>query len=274
MIAPVLTSDFVEVLPTRHGWLAFNRHDKVIGKSLRNYGEWAEAELSGGLLQFIKPGMLVMDIGAHIGTHTLAFAKAAGPKGFVVAFEPQHQPHRFLTANCLLNSLQNVEVRHQAVSDKCGKTTVHHLDPMHPNNFGAFGIGAGDYEVETVTLDSLPIPIVHVIKVDVEGHELAVLQGGEKTITKFRPTMLLEATKDEHTPALLRWLTEHAYDCYWFATPAFNPDNFYQCADDAFPPGAGDMSILAVPSGSTITGLPPIADVDDTWARLRERMKA
>jgi len=72
----------------RHGDMIFNVHDQHIGRSLDLYGEWAESELEL-LALFIKPGDVVVDVGANIGTHAVFFAQRAGATGLVYAFEPQ-----------------------------------------------------------------------------------------------------------------------------------------------------------------------------------------
>src|SRR5882724_1205654 len=77
----------VEVLHCRRGTMLAFRSDQVIGRSLRLYGEWSEHELSY-LRPYVPVGTTVIDVGAHIGTHALAFAQWV-VSGSVIAVEPQ-----------------------------------------------------------------------------------------------------------------------------------------------------------------------------------------
>ena len=72
---------------TRYGEMWYFARDEVIGRSLEQYGEWAEHEISL-LSGYIVPETLVIDIGANIGTHTLAFARRH-PSAAVIGFEAQ-----------------------------------------------------------------------------------------------------------------------------------------------------------------------------------------
>jgi len=84
-------------------------NDKFIGRrSLDAYGEFCELELYL-LRQIIKPGMTVVEAGANIGTHTVAFAKAVGATGRVLTFEPQRTVFHMLCGNLALNGLSNVQ---------------------------------------------------------------------------------------------------------------------------------------------------------------------
>src|SRR5882724_9599181 len=104
----------VEILHCRRGMMLAFRSDQVIGRSLRLYGEWSEHELSY-LRPYVLAGTTVIDVGAHIGTHTLAFAQWVA-SGSVIAVEPQAMVMSLLQANCLLNGVTNVEL----VSAACG----------------------------------------------------------------------------------------------------------------------------------------------------------
>ena len=65
---------------TRFGDMYVVKADAVIGRSLIEYGEWTQSEIFV-LSQLIRPGMVVVDVGANVGTHTLAMAGMVGPKG-------------------------------------------------------------------------------------------------------------------------------------------------------------------------------------------------
>jgi len=262
---------FTTLRETKHGLLAYNHNDRVIGLSLATYGEWAEHELSGCLLQILKPGAMVLDVGAHIGTHTLAFAKAVGPKGHVIAFEPQRWPYAYLSANVVLNSLANVTTMRAAVGDEAGTIHVPILDPNTPQNYGALDLNPLDKhgdDVDIITIDGLELPGCNLIKIDVEGMEFNVLDGAADTVERYHPVLFVEHKKPD--PGVIAWIKNRGYQLFWFASPFFRPDNFYGATEDLHP-GHGDVSILAVPLGSKIDGLPEVLDENDTFDKARER---
>ena len=74
----------VDVIETRHGWMLIPRSDTTIGESLRRYGEWAESEIAL-MGHFVGPGGTILEVGANLGAHTLAFAKMVGREGRVIA---------------------------------------------------------------------------------------------------------------------------------------------------------------------------------------------
>ena len=100
----------------RYGPFIINTKDSIIGKSLEYYGEWDEAGVDMAL-SFIQPGDFVIDIGAHIGAHTIPLARATGPNGHLVAFEMQRTLAQHLAANLVLNQIYNVEVHTSAIGE-------------------------------------------------------------------------------------------------------------------------------------------------------------
>jgi hypothetical protein len=72
---------------TRYGDFSVFEGEDLISSSLTRFGEWAEEEISL-LLDFVSPGDIVVDVGAFIGTHTVAFAKRVGAEGVVPISNP------------------------------------------------------------------------------------------------------------------------------------------------------------------------------------------
>src|SRR4051794_30035790 len=104
-VSAVAAPAALELLVCRRGSMLAFRADDVIGRSLRLYGEWSEHELSY-LRPFARAGTMVVDVGANIGTHTLAFAGWV-KTGSVIAIEPQRTVASVLEVNCLLNGIEN-----------------------------------------------------------------------------------------------------------------------------------------------------------------------
>ena len=99
----------IETTSGRYGTMSYLKNDLILGRSLREYGEWAQGELNL-LLDLIDVGSTVIDVGAFMGTHTLAFARHVGPEGQVYAFEPHPVAFSLLRLNIEQNDLSNVEL--------------------------------------------------------------------------------------------------------------------------------------------------------------------
>lgn len=153
-----------------------------------------------------KPNGKVLDIGANLGTFCIPLAQKIPQLDFY-AFEPQRIVSYQLGANVIINSLDNVFINTNALSDKYDV-----LNPIMPDysvegNIGAFSIDAevrkNDYEcssrgviqeIVTYPLDDFVFTDVKLIKIDVEGHELEVLKGAIDTIEQNNyPPIIFEA---------------------------------------------------------------------------------
>ena len=77
---------FNDLIKMRDGWMVFNKNDMYIGRSIKEYGEWSQAEIDI-CKQILTPTDFVIEVGSNIGSHTLALAKTVD-KGAVFAFEP------------------------------------------------------------------------------------------------------------------------------------------------------------------------------------------
>jgi FkbM family methyltransferase len=160
------------------------------------YGTW-EPEVIDAVVSTIKPGMTVIDIGAHIGYYSLLFAKFAGPSGRIFSFEPLPGNFALLQKNVQLNNLQYVTPLNLALFSHSGEITITVPDGQHNPGNGSVYIdhGAQQFRVQSVTLDHFCATSAiqpDFLKIDVEGAELAVLLGGRTTIERFRPNMLIE----------------------------------------------------------------------------------
>ena len=77
---------FNDLIKMRDGWMVFNKNDMYIGRSIKEYGEWSQAEIDL-CTQILTPTDFVIEVGSNIGSHTLALSKKVD-KGAVFAFEP------------------------------------------------------------------------------------------------------------------------------------------------------------------------------------------
>ena len=142
------------------------------------------------LAEHIVPGSVVVEVGAHIGTHTVRIGELAGPWGRVYAFEPQRKIYRELHHNLALNGLTNVVAMRMAIGS--GATRVIEMNPTTPGNEGGTGVGAGGDTAELRSLDSFHFERVSLLKIDVETYENEVLDGAVDTIRRNRPVILIE----------------------------------------------------------------------------------
>jgi FkbM family methyltransferase len=139
--------------------------------------------------KYVKPDSIVIDAGAHIGFHTVSFAKLVGAKGRVYAFEPQRKLYRELVFNLRLNGIDNVVPLRYALGQTAG---VIEMDRAVVGNEGATQVGGGGDRAELRTLDSFGLRNVSLIKIDVESYEDFVLEGARLTIARSRPVILIE----------------------------------------------------------------------------------
>jgi len=143
----------------------------------------------------IKTGDVVIDGGAAIGDHTVAYLRAVGKTGYVVAFEPNPRAFCCLIFNTLLS--RSITPVCAALSDFNG---VGHMDIG--NNSGAAQAEVGRPHVGTIPialtkLDDYGFPRVDLIKLDVEGGEVRALTGAVETIRRCRPKLVLEVNASQ-----------------------------------------------------------------------------
>jgi len=162
--------------------------DFILRKTFESYiisPTWEEF-MTQILKKVVKEGDNVLDLGANLGYYTLLTARLVGSKGKVYAFEPEPRNYKLLTKNIELNGYDNVIATQKAVSDTTGKVKLF----LNNRDSGAHTIRTGSdndefIEVESVALDEFfkdtKYPI-NVIKMDIEGAEMAALAGMKRII--------------------------------------------------------------------------------------------
>jgi len=261
-----LPADHVRMKRCRYGPMFYLKNDLFIGRSLDCYGEYSEGEMEL-FRQIIRPGQLVLDVGANIGTHTVVFAQMTGSNGAVVAFEPQRLLFQILCANVALNGLTHVFANQTAVGRRPGSILVPTLDVSVEQNFGALsleGVKAGE-KVRQMTIDELELAACDLVKIDVEGMEGDVIAGGEWTICRFRPILYVE---NEHgrRVQLIQQLFDLGYRLYWHVVPMFNPDNFFQNHENVLGRVSSfNMVGIHRSVSQAVDGLTEITSPDQTW---------
>lgn len=173
----------------------------------------------------IRPKDVCFDIGAHYGYYTLLLSRLAG-KGQVFAFEPVERLADSIRKSIRASKLSNVNVATIALSGESGETILRHAqddscdDSM--NYLAAHGgittersLNQYNQFAESVVvckrLDDLEYPAPNFIKMDVEGAEAAILEGGEFLLTTARPRLLVELHGVDLTIQVHRFLTALGY---------------------------------------------------------------
>lgn len=189
------------VLPTIYGNVIVNRHDINQTLYLLQTGAAIDQREIDIISQLVEPGTIAIDIGACFGIWTLAFAQRAAQ---VYSFEAQRLIYNCLCGTLALNSIENVEARNYAIGGKWGTIQVPRYNYHESLQFGCVYLRDrttqgdmkqepnGSETVSLLTLDGINLSNVSMIKIDVEGMELEVLEGAKDTIERNRPAMYIE----------------------------------------------------------------------------------
>ena len=172
--------------------------------------------------KFCNLGSIVMDIGANMGEWSLHMAKMVGGNGRVFSFEPIPSMVQALEKTIAINNFSQVSISECAISNKTGHSQFsipfdkdnqampswsrlvrgeEFATPKWIDNPWAKVATTKTIEVQTTTLDRFTseksITKLDFIKIDVEGHEKYVIEGGQKTLKTLKPAMILEAACEE-----------------------------------------------------------------------------
>ena len=228
------------LISTDHGTMIVNRFDYRmtdeirgigVGWQLMNSGQYDMKEV--GFLKFLLErrlkdhgdGVVAIDCGANIGVHTIEWAKLLHKRGKVIALEAQEQVYYALCGNVALNNCFNVKALNCASGDENKIINIPTPDYFQPSSFGSLEIKQSDKsenigqtleefsEVQQISVDSLALERLDLLKIDVEGMEFETLAGAETTISQHKPLLLIEAIKIDGEK--MRHLLENwSYDVY------------------------------------------------------------
>lgn len=163
-----------------------------------------EPDVLARIRSSLRKGHVFIDIGAHIGVHALPVAKIMGELGGgrIYAFEPNPHAADILRALAEANGL-DIEVVPLALSDSQGELTLRSDDRYPEADLGvgsAFGSGEPLANVHSTRFDdwarSAGLDRLDVVKIDVEGGELAALRGMENTLRTLRPRLVVVESKE------------------------------------------------------------------------------
>ena len=226
---------------SNHGTMIVNRLDYRMVGAGQGYGvghqifeagsfDPLEVELALQLLETRRKsygdGAVAIDCGANIGVHTIEWAAAMTGWGSVIAIEAQERIYYALAGNIAINNCFNAIAMNAAVSSENGIMKIPVPDYLAPASFGSLELRprpdtefigqAIDYSdeasvpVQKLALDTLQLPRVDLIKIDIEGMEMEALEGARATIERSRPILLIEQIKTDATQ-LRQWLETRGY---------------------------------------------------------------
>lgn len=232
--APIKIDELTYALRTADGFVLVPQSDPLLLVMLHDAGpEGLEPGTRRVLTRLLAPGMVYVDVGAHVGTLTLAGARRVGPGGKVIAFEPTPTTFNLLTRTLLLNSVNWASAYCAACGSREEQRTLYIESVLgHSSLFGPEESSAAwaaktangletSVSVQVLALDNFFCTgeRVDVVKIDVEGAEIEVLTGMKRVIAdnpelviiaEFGPSHLKRAGLDSRS-----WF--QAFEAHGFA---------------------------------------------------------
>lgn len=149
----------------------------------------------------IKKGSVVMDLGGNLGIVSVYLSRLTGDKGRVFVFEPDERNFNYLSQNLVLNRAENVTPVKKGVWNRNGTLEFfsggNYTSSFHKTDY--IQKEKNRYSVKKVTvvklddaIRDLKIKKLDLLKIDIEGSEIQALEGGEKSIRKFKPEIIVE----------------------------------------------------------------------------------
>lgn len=196
---------------------------------------------------FVKPGSVAIDVGAHGGRHTTHLARFVGDSGKVVAFEPI--PHLFAKLQKAFKGNKVVDLRSLALSRQSGTLPfkiVHNLLEQSGLKERIFDRTDLDIQTITVTVSTLDEQLagldrVDFIKIDVEGAEIDCLHGARNVLAKFRPLVSVEYGESSYSvyghkaSTLFEFALEHDYVISdFFANVIEDPETWQEVCNRSY----------------------------------------
>ena len=228
------------IAPTDQGTLIVNRFDfrlhdggaVGVGAGLLNAARYDPHEVAvvQQLLalrrQHFGGGVMAIDCGANIGVFTVEWAKFMTGWGQVLSFEAQERVFYALAGNIAIGNCFNARAIHAAVGATSGVMRIPHPNYLAPGTVGSLELRPSDRTenigqpidyseentspVSLITIDSLNLPRLDLLKVDVEGMEAEVLAGADATLARTRPIVFAEHIKSDRAE-LIGALAAHGY---------------------------------------------------------------
>jgi FkbM family methyltransferase len=180
-----------------------------------------ERDVIATLCEFCDVTSVALDVGANIGSVAIPAARYL-KRGRVIAVEPSREMTRCLHKNALLSGVSNLEILQVAIGRSSGVASLTILHPGNPGSAYLDCLGEpGDAAVKVVTLsEAVPnLKRLDFVKLDVEGAEIAAIEGGADLLQRFRPVVVAEVNRKQlrlfghSSEELIRLLRKLGYRC-------------------------------------------------------------
>lgn len=233
--------EFACLVPSEYGLVIVNQNDSNQFASLQEAGRSLDHEdivFLSDLVPQLPPNPVIMDVGANYGLYTLALGKAAEKVGGkVISIEGQRILSYMVKGSVALNSLTNVYCYNVVLGAERGRLNIPQYNYRQAGSFGSVefdktssDVGqqrlpdTPDEQVEVVTLDNFNLDRLDLLKMDIEGMEIAALGGGIPTLGRCKPLIWVEWLKSNraHLLEVLKALNYNVYEHGWdfFCIPA------------------------------------------------------
>jgi FkbM family methyltransferase len=222
----------VPLWSTRYGIVQASQADDVVARSLSKYGEWSEQELDT-LSALLDDGGIALQYGAEYGAHALYLSSLVGDRGEVHVVEPRRMEHIALCTAVALNHLRNVYPHHVALGERSGRLE---LPP------------SGEQDAErsrVVSLDSLELPNLHLLKINVPGSLMSILGGANEALRQHKPAIYFRLSTMELAATEIAALKTHGYRCWSHLPYLYSPANLSGNKVNIFP-GWAHHNVIAV----------------------------
>jgi protein O-GlcNAc transferase len=194
------------IAPIEHNGQRYyiNCHDgDWISNALLSTGKFYEYQWLSMLSPDSIRGTAILDIGANIGNHSIFFTHVLGAN--VIAFEPMKENLARLEANAMAHGFAVIN----AIVGDGGK---YGIAEVTNGNYGATKYDINDQGRASLKIDSMGINNISLIKIDVEGMELSVLNGAKETITSNRCIVVFECTDEDKYKEIEQYFSDISYD--------------------------------------------------------------
>ncbi|KYG24602.1 hypothetical protein SE92_33770 [Bradyrhizobium sp. AT1] len=188
------------------------------------YKQYLEAGAIDELKQFVAEGSVVIDVGANVGFFSRRFATWVGPRGKVILLEPEE--HNFKALQSMIERsgfIGRTRLMKAAAAERTGKA-LFKVNPRHPGDHKLSADGTG-VAVDTVRLDELVVDKHKdrpgLVKIDVQGAELAVLRGAPDILRQAGPALFVELDENglrkfgASVKDILDYLDGFGYAAFW-----------------------------------------------------------
>lgn len=191
------------VIESVYGKFIVNRHCSFQAEALIKTGfPHIQTELSNilAVISILPEQSVVLDAGANIGLVSVPIAQALTARGGIVhAFEVQRMLFYALCGSAALNDLENLIAHNQGLGAAKRTLPLSRPDYSAPQDFGQFSLLKQGQErleqIQIITIDSLALPRLDFLKIDVEGMDVEVLKGARRTLKQYQPWCWIEYWK-------------------------------------------------------------------------------